>query len=444
MKHMRTFLSVLVLTTLLALTLATPARAFDGRSGDRIIVDSNEVINDDLYVGAQEFTLEGKVNGDVVAVAQVVTINGTINGDLISAGQALIVNGTVTGAIRMMGSVLLIGENASISKDLVSAGYSLEVRKGSAIGRDLVFAGAQIMLGGDVVRDVLAATSAFSLRGTVGGDVQAELGSTNPAEAGFPPMIFMPQSPISAPYVPVGLTVDPAARITGDLKYTQDKQLSLPAGVVGGQVRFTAFTPNVTGVKEPTFAEKVTKWMLDFLRSSVAHILVGLLLLWLFPVFVKGLSETLKTRFWPSLGWGVVSWAVFFVALLLIIFATIAGGVVFGMLNLGQITGTIVWLGILILLALVIGFVLVTTFLAEVVFGAALGKWILSMAHSSLAENRYWPMVIGLLITLLVVALLSFPTIPSFVGWWVNFAVILFGLGTLWIWSRDRLAHKPI
>lgn len=444
MRHIRTFLSVLVLTTLAVMTIVTPALAFDGRSGDRVVIAAQEVINDDLYIGANEFILEGTVNGDLLAFAQTVTINGTVNGDLISAGQTLIVNGAVTGAIRMAGSALFVGEKARIGDDIVSAGYSLEIREGSEIGRDLVFAGGQALLSGDVVGNVKVAASAFELRGTVGGDVRSELGATNQAQAGFVPTMFMPQPRISVPAVPLGLTLDPAAKIKGNLEYIQDKELTLPAGIVSGKVHFTVYTPSVTGPREPTFGEKVATWALNFLRSGIAHILIGLFLLWLFPTFVKGLSDTLKTRLWPSLGWGAVSWVGFFVALLLIIFATIAGGIVFGLMNLGQITGAIVWLGILALLALVIGFALVISFLAEVVFGAALGKWILTKAHSSLAESRYWPMVIGLLITLAVIALLSFPAVPSFFGWLVNFAVILFGLGTLWIWTRDRLAHRPV
>lgn len=443
MKRTRMISWGLVLTMLLALMLAAPARAYDGRGGDRVVIAANEVINDDLYVGAQTLTLDGTVNGDVIGFAQTVTINGTINGDLMTMGQTVIVNGTVTGAIRMAGSALFVGAQARIGEDLVSAGYSLETRPGSAVGRDLIFAGAQALAGGDVTRDMKVAGSALQLTGTVGGDVKAELGSEQ-GEAGFSPTMFMPQTAVAIPSIPMGLTVDPAARIAGNLDYMQAKELTLPAGVISGKVHFTAFTPTVTGPSEPTFAERVSTWLLDFLRSSVAHVLVGLLLLWLFPTFMKGLSETLKTRLWPSLGWGAVSWAGFFVALLLIIFATIAGGIVFGLLNLGQITGTIIWLGILALLALVIGFALVTTFLAEVVFGAALGKWLLTQLHSSLAESRYWPMVIGLLITLMVVALLSYPAIPAFLGWLVNFVVILFGLGTLWIWSRDRLAHQTV
>lgn len=444
MNHTRIFLSVLVLMTLVALTFATPARAFDGRSGDRVIVASGEVVNDDLYVGATEFILDGTVNGDLIAFAQTVTVNGTVNGDLISAGQTVIVNGKITGAIRMAGSVLFVGESASIGKDIVSAGYSLEVRKGSAIGKDLIFAGGQMLLAGDVTRNVLAATSALELRGMVGGNVKAELGTTNPAQMGPSPTMFMPQSAISAPALRPGLKVDPAAKVMGNLEYTQDTKLTLPAGIVSGKVLYTAFVPTVTGPKEPTLAEKVSGWALNFLRSSITHILVGLFLLWLFPTFVKRLSENLRTKFWPSLGWGAVSWVVFIVALVLVVLATIAGGILFGSLTLGQLTGTFVWLGILAMFVLIIGFALTTTFVAEVVFGMTLGRWILTRAHSSLAENRYWPMVIGVLITLTVVALLSFPVIPGFFAWLVNAAVILFGLGTLWIWGRDRLVKKPI
>src|SRR5262245_51816871 len=79
MSHKRKFLSVFILAALLALTFVTPARAFDGRSGDRVVIASDEVVNDDLYVGAEEFVLDGTVNGDVVVFARTVTINGEVD-----------------------------------------------------------------------------------------------------------------------------------------------------------------------------------------------------------------------------------------------------------------------------------------------------------------------------------------------------------------------------
>ena len=121
MSKTHKFFSILTLLALMAL-IATPAYAFDGRGGDKIVIQAGDVINDDVYVGANQFVLDGTVNGDVIAAGQTITINGTINGNLMAAGQTVIVNGTVTGASRIAGSVLYIGEKANIGKDVDGAG----------------------------------------------------------------------------------------------------------------------------------------------------------------------------------------------------------------------------------------------------------------------------------------------------------------------------------
>jgi cytoskeletal protein CcmA (bactofilin family) len=442
MNQTRKFLFPVALVALLVLTIVTPARAFDGRSGDRVVVGADEVVDDDLYVGAEEFVLDGQVNGDLIAAGGTVTINGTVDGDLMAAAQTVVVNGEVTGAIRMAGSVLFVGEEASIGGDIIGVGYSLEVQQGSTIGQDLIFGGGQILLAGDVARNVQAGTSAFELRGTVGGNVDADVPDTGDARRG-PPTLFMPQPSIPVPNVPTGLTIDPAAQIEGDLGYTQSTDLALPAGVVAGEV--TRKMPSSDGsaaAREQTTGQKVGKWALGFVRSSITLILIGLLLLWLFPAFVRGLSAQLQARPLPSLGWGVVTWVGFFLALMLVVGATILGAILFGVLTLGQLTGTVIGLGLLTLLGLIIGFILVTTFVAKIVFGAALGKWTLTRLNSPLAEHRYWPMIVGVLLTAAVIALLSFPLIPGFLGGLLNFAVVLLGLGALWLWGRERMARR--
>ena len=240
MKQSRKFLSILILAILFVLMCSKPAYAFDGRGGDRVIIASDEVVNDDLYVGTQEFVLDGTVNGDVIAFGQLLTINGTIDGDLMAAGQTIIVNGEVTGAIRMAGSVLFVGEGATIGGDIVAAGYSLEAQPGSTIGQDVIFGGGQILLAGDVTRNVSAGAGGFDLRGSVGGNVNADVGEADPVPGGPPPGMFMPQNPVPVPDVQPGLTIDPSATIDGNLEYTQSNALAIPAGVVAGTVTHTA------------------------------------------------------------------------------------------------------------------------------------------------------------------------------------------------------------
>jgi len=442
MNSVRRLLAIFALMALVSLTFASSALAFDGRGGDKVIIAADEEINDDLYVTATEFTLDGTVNGDVIAFGQISTINGTIEGDLISAGQTVIVNGTVTGAIRIAGSVLLVGENASIGGDIIGAGYSLEVKEGSVIGQDIVFAGGQLLLAGDVARNVKVGTNAFELRGTVGGNVETEVGESS--QAGPPPNMFMPPSPVSAPAVKPGLTFGSSAKIEGDLDYTQARDITVPSGVVAGEItRNEPATDQAAAPRQETTSEKVAKWGINLLRSAITLILIGLFLLWLFPFFMQGWSGKLQSVPWPSLGWGVVAYVVFFFLVLVMIAGTIAGGLLFGVLTLGGLSGTVVGLGILSLFALVVGFVLVTSFVAKIVFGQALGRWILARTNPSLAEHRFWPMVIGVVITVAIIALLSFPLIPTFLGWLLNFAVILFGLGALWLWGRERMAVRP-
>lgn len=443
MSKINKIFGILMLFILLTFTFVTPAYAFDGRSGEKVVIQADQVINDDLYVGANEFTLDGTVNGDVITGAQMVTINGTINGDLMAAAQTVVVNGTVTGDVRAAGSVLFFGEKASIGGDIVSAGYSLEVRKGAQVGRDVVYAGGQIKLAGDVTRNVKVGTGAMEIDGTIGGNVKAEVEDADQAQAGPPPTMFMPQSTVAVPQVRPGLTIDPAARISGNLQYTQNKNLTFPAGVIAGKVTRTQ-QPVAQPAAEETAGAKVVEWSLNLLRSLVTIILLGLLLLWLLPLFMNSLSGKLETKPWPSLGWGLITYAAFFFLILLIIFVTILGGVVFSMLTLGGLSGTIIWLGILALFGLIVGFVLVTSFVAKIVFGMALGRWILKKAESPLAEHKFWPMVIGVAITVIVVALLSFPLVPGLLGGLLNFIIILFGLGTLWLWGRETLSKKPV
>jgi cytoskeletal protein CcmA (bactofilin family) len=431
-----------LLVALLLMVAVTPASAFEGREGDTVTVSAGETINDDLYVGATNFTLDGTVNGDVIAGGQMITINGTIDGNLLTGAQTVVVNGTVTGDVLAGGSVLYFGEQAAIGGDVLAAGYSLEFREGSSIDRDALLAAAQVLLAADVTRNVMVGTGALEIAGNVGGDVKAAVGEANQTQAGPPPTMFMPDSTIPVPVIKQGLTIDPTARIQGDLEYTQNTELQFPSGVVQGKIT-RSLQPVEGGARaEPTAGEKASQWGLESMRSLVTVILLGLLLLWLVPGFLRKLTAYVEAKPLQSLGWGVVAYAGFFFLIMLTVFVAILGAVVFGILTLSGLSATIVWVAILALFALILGFVLVTSFLAKIVFGMAIGKWVLSKANSPLAENRYWPMVIGVAITVIVIALFSFPLIPGFLGGLLNFTIVLLGLGTVWLWIRQMLSRK--
>lgn len=434
MKNTYRFLTLFLLLALLAFGLPSSARAFDGRSGDQVVIAAGEVIEDDLYVSAEEFVLDGTVNGDVVAVGRTITINGTINGDLIAAGQTIAIHGKVTDDARIAGSVLLIGENASVGGDLISAGYSLETRAGSTIGQDVVFAGGQALFSGEIARNLRAATGGLELRGAVGGNVSAEVGEVTQGPGGPPP--GMPVgSPIPVPAVKPGLTIASSARIAGDLQYTSSGELSFPAGVIAGTVTRLDPVVNRALPREKTPGEKALAWGLDLLRAIVTLVLLGLLLLWLAPKSLNALSERLRAAPAASLGWGLIACASFVVALMVILFVMIVTAAVFGMLTLGGLSGTAVVVGSMAMLTLIVAFVLATAFLAKIVVGLYGGRWILGQFNPELASHRIWPLVVGTAVVAILIAL-------PYVGWLANLLVVLLGLGALWLLGREKLAGR--
>jgi len=434
MKTISKFLSIFSLIALLALTFATPAQAFDGRSGDNVEIKAGEVIEDDVYVTANNFVLDGTVKGDLIVFGQTITINGTVEGDLIAAGQSIIINGTVTDDARIAGALLQIGKTAIIGSDVVAGGASLEAQKGSAIDGELVVGAGQTLLDGKISGDVLAGTGALELNGEFGGDVNAQVG--NPEEGGPPPSMYMSQSGINFPTVKPGLNIADGAKIKGNLEYTQSKDIKIPANAVSGKVTRTEPVVDPAQQKvQPTPAQKAMTWTFNLLRTIVTLIVFGLLLGWLAPMFIKGLMEKVQTQPAASLGWGLVAYAAFFFALLVILVAMIAGGILFGVLTLGGMSGTIIWLGILALFAMTIGFVLVTVFLTKITVAWLGGKLILARINPALAEHKVWPLVIGVVIIALIVAL-------PFVGWLFGMLIMFIGLGALWIWGRDLMQAR--
>lgn len=436
MKTLYKSISIFSLITLLALTFVTPAYAFDGRSGENVLIKANEVIEDDLYVTANNFVLNGTVKGDLIVFGSTITINGTVDGDLIAAGQTVIINGTVTDDARIAGAVLQIGKNAAIDGDVVAGGASLETQEVSVIEGELVVGAGQVLLNGNVTGDVQAGAGSLELNGEIGGDVNAQVG--DPEEGGMPPSMFMPGANIQFPTVKPGFNIGEEAQIKGKLEYTQSKDVNIPADAVSGKVtRTTPVVDPAVQKAKPTPVEKGMTWTFNLLRTIVTLIFFGLLLGWLAPMFMKALMEKVQSQPGASLGWGVVAYAAFLFTILVVIVVMIAGGIFFGVLTLGGLSGTIIWLGILTLFAMTVGFVLVTAFLTKIIVAWLGGKLILARFSPALAEHKVWPLVIGAVLIALVIAL-------PYVGWLFGILVMFIGLGALWIWGRERMQTRKV
>ena len=436
MKTMNKFISIFALIALFSLTFATPALAFDGRSGENIEIKANEVISDDLYVTANNFVLEGTIKGDLIVMGSTIVINGTVEGDLIAAGQSVTINGIVTDDARIAGAVLQIGKNAVIGGDVIAGSASLEAVTGSLVKGDLVFGTAQTLLDGEISGDVLAATGALDLNGKFDGNVKAEVG--NPEDGSPASSLNLPQMNITFPPVKPGFNVGKDAIISGNLEYTQSKDVTIPASAVAGKITRTAPVVDPGKVKAaPTQAEIAMTWTLNLLRTIITWLALGLLLGWLAPAFLKALMDKVQTQPAASLGWGLVAYAAFFFTLLVIFTAMLVGGIIFGVITLGGLSGTIIWLGILAMFIMIVGFVLITAFLTHIIVAWLGGKLILARVKPELAEHKLLPLAIGVIILALFTAL-------PYIGWLFGVFTMFIGLGALWIWGRDLWQARKV
>ena len=439
-RVMQVFFSTLLLAVV-TLGLALPAQAFDGRSDDgQITIPSNEVVEDDLYLAGEVVVIDGTIKGDLIAAGQTIIINGTVEGDLLAAGRDIIINGTVGDDARIFGAAFLIGENAVIGDDLIGGGGSLETRPGSKIGGDLVMGCGQALLAGEVAGKAWLGSSAIELRGTISGDAIFALGKIENENQRMGPMIFDPQQTITVPSLMTGMKFGPDARIEGNLEYIASRDLNVPASVAAGGFKRTEPIYSEDELHEIYRAnrsplEVAIDSSIDVIRSMASLILVGFFLLWLAPSLLANLSATIQRKPAASLGWGVMAYAVFLFSLLLILFLMILGGILFGALTLGGLSATVVVSGLLTIFGLSVGFVLFTAFVTKLAISLLGGKLILEKLSPKLAEHKFWPLALGVILFAILQAL-------PIVGIVTQIATVLMGLGAAWLllieWRKQR------
>jgi hypothetical protein len=416
------FASLVLLASLLF--VSSSAWAIETRGGENVTIGADEVVEDDLYVGAQSVTVEGTVRGDLVAAGGTVRVNGgTVEGDLISAGQTVIINGTVEDDVRIAGQALLVGEDAQIADDLIAAGYSLESEPGSTVGGELLYGGYQALVAGTVGENLRGGMTAFELSGEVGGNVNVAVDGGGAQPAGGR---FAPGAPaVSVPSVEPGLTLTDTARVDGDLHYESSSRGEIASGAqIGGEV---AYEQRPAEKVEPA-QRGAAAVLLESLRRFVVLLLIGLLLVWLAPRLVRGAADTVRSQPLLSLGWGVLSFLIVGVLVLVVLAATTVLAIVFGLVTLGGLIPAIVSVGVLTDAVLVVAFLISIFYLAPVVVSFLGGRMLLGRLQPDRATGRVLPLVIGIV---LYVILRAIPILGAV----VTLVVILLGLGALSIWA---------
>jgi hypothetical protein len=172
-------------------------------------------------------------------------------------------------------------------------------------------------------------------------------------------------------------------------------------------------------------AEQTGQWALGRLRELIGLLVVGLFMIWLFPARLNMWSERVRAHPLRSAGSGIVTLVTgfAFTAIIVVVIAGIALGLnALTLQNLAFIFGT---LGLLAVGLAFFVFWLFAAFISKVIVSYLVGRLILKRLVPR-AKGKFWPLLLGLVLYILVTAI-------PYAGWIVGFLVTLVGLGAVWL-----------
>jgi hypothetical protein len=431
-------LAIVAIVLLSLFWLMPTALAGEFKGGGDVVIGPGEVIDDDLYVGADTITIEGTIKGDLIAGGSEIIINGTVEGDFWGAAGYITINGDLQDDVRIAGGFLTLGPNARIADDVIAAGYGFEAMEGSTIGGSLFCWGYQANLAGEIEEDFSGGMSSLEIAGRIGGNVDVDVGEPDPDFEASQPFfqMWMP-----APMMPPGFRVTEGAEIGGNLTYTSGSRGEIASGAeIVGSVAYQTPVPSPVEAEEArmvvlTPQQVALNWFLDQLRRLVALLLVGLILVVVSPGSVQEAATILQTKPWGSLGWGILVVIFVCIAVPVIGFLMIVLDAIFGILGFGGLVVSITGLGVLTNVAIIVWFLLAAGYISKIVFSFLVGRMILERIQASWGTGRVWPLVLGVVIYAIIRAI-------PILGWFIGFIVTLVGLGALWLMVWEALRRR--
>ena len=440
-----TAILLLSLTLLGVLGTIQVARALE--IDDDGIIEADEVIDDDVFIGgdkaaevivdgtvngvlvinANKAEINGTVNGDLVSFAAHTTVNGQVNGNLVLGGQALILNGTVEGSVFAAGNTFTLGPSAAVERNLLYAGYSLEMEPGSVVGRDMYAAGYQALLRGEIGRDASVEVSGLEIAGSVGRDVTAAVGKPDPDTPRF--FLFLRWPNMPKEILPGGLQVSESAQIEGTLTYKSpvEQADAIKSSAIGDVVY--EYVPGDD--PELTPAMKIQHWFVARVREFLTLLVLGALVAWRMPVLLSRSADQARAKPLPATLWGLLVWIGGIIAVMVCGLLLVILGLLLAVITFGELSTAVIFGGTSALVLIVTLFALTISFGTKLIVAYLIGKPIVKRLAPGSAERVFWPLLLGIVLYMIV---RSIPCLGEIV--WV--ITTLIGLGSLWLLFRQR------
>jgi len=364
----------------IALAFGTvPAQAIRFSSTNLYTIASNETVAAEQWIFTKDAEVNGHLKNDLfLAAANQITLGGTFDANVWSSAANIQLTGKFQKNVRLAAQTVQI--SGHIGGNLIAGGNTLKIAPTATLGGNLKLWGNSIILEGTTQGDVsITASRVVTLSGTINGNVT-----------------------IVAPEI----IVQRNTRIDGNLTYTANKELVPAEGIVAG--KFTRALPPVT----PTFS--LTRLGHHFV-GLFAALLVGMLLLTLFPMTMVMSTQTVRAVPWRCLWVGALCLIILPVFILTCLSSRV--GIPLGLLTLG------IWLFMI--------------YSSQVIMGLVIGSLILKRPSTAIRH-----IVLSLFTGLAIIYLLT--AIPQ-IAVSIFIAIICMGSGAIFLSliQRRRLLVQP-
>ncbi len=249
---------------------------------NQIAINQANYKEGDVYLTGDEVTIDYIVDGNLFVFANTVNIDSQIGGD------AIIVANTIN-----------VNQGGYIFSNLFALAPNVNI---NGVVYDVYSYSNNIYVNGYIYRDVRAITNNFTLSGTIRRNAYLKVSNIQVANNSDAESNITSQGSIG-----------------GDLNYTAKQEISIPDGIVSGNVNYTQIS---------TSSPSVQSYVLALGRFLVTVIVIWLLCLWLAPKFLERTDLVLTKKIPSTILLGILTPIVllFVACLLLLIGITLSIG----------------------------------------------------------------------------------------------------------------------
>jgi len=348
------------------------AQAIEFKSETPFTLPSEESIDEELWINADDIDIQGTVNDDLFFFGNMVELGGTFTDDVWGmAKRAVKITGQMDQDLRIYGQKT-IQLNGTVTEDLMAFGDTVQLDTNAVVKGSAIIRGRVVVITGQHEGDLrISAAESVSINGKIDGDVFLE-GN--------------------------GISVEPGTEITGNLSYNAPRELILKNGVVlnGELIR----SKNI----DPAYERSVKSAILGLqMLMFITTLVFGMIFLRLFPKGVHNAVNIAQNDRRPAL---------------LVGSATLLGLGLFAIVAFASVVG--IPMGLLLTATLML---LVTS--GKVVVAFTVGQWILKQKGKRVnSVMQTFSLFVGLLFVYLA-------TMLPFVGGFIWFVVSFLGVGTI-------------